>query len=1131
MTTPLARARNSQQRAADPAQSVFVTANAGSGKTKVLVDRIARLLLAGAAPSAFLCITFTKAAAAEMQRRLFDRLGAWCVMDDAALTAQFADLGEPPPGPKKLAEARALFAQALETPGGLRIQTIHGFCERLIARFPLEAGVAPGFEIAEDVRAAALIAQAWAETVARGDRDLEAALDRLGARFDAQTFDDLRAALAAQRGALRAFVAAKGDVARARAAVAERHGASATPEAIVVAALAGVDWALLKSAEAVLRESGGQDGTGADRIAAARAAPSLEALLEIFLTQKGEPRKAMAKKAVLSRHPALFEALDHMGAALIAARERLLAAERAADASAALTLGHALAAAYQTAKARVGALDFEDLIDKASTLLGDAEAAPWVLYKLDGGLSHILIDEGQDTSPAQWRLIAPLQAEFFAGEGARAEQRTVFAVGDPKQSIYSFQGADPAHFLSEAQALSARATAAGRAFAAPALEMSFRSAPEVLRVVDATFDGLDLADGPQGGDVVRHDPFRETHAGLVEWWPLAPRPVREEPDAWSAPHDNDRESTAAARLCAALAERVTGWIADGEAVWDAETKTERPMRPGDVLALVRSRGPLFQQLLKAMKRAGLPVAGADRMVLAREIAVLDLLCAARVALDPGDDLSLATLLKSPWIGLVDDDADIFPLAHGRSEGERLIDRLRADRAPRTAPARAFVDDLVAHAGLHPHAFLSRILDRVDAHGVSGWEAMVARLGHEARDPAEELLSRALAAGRRGPTTLHHFIHAIVSDDAQVKRETAQAEDAVRVMTVHGAKGLEAPVVLLADTTGPVSTRMSGHLTMTAHGPLIPGPDGANDAVVREALAATTRAALLEHRRLLYVAMTRARDRLIVCGPTRGNSNEGAAADSWWGAVRDGMARAGATPCETPFGEGLALGAASRVRGAGASKAVAAALPAWARTPAPLDGAPSASLAPSRLTGGDGPVLSPRRSSQGRFRRGALIHGLLQRLPDVPPPRRREAAARWLKARAVEEAEAAALIDEALGVIADPRFAAVFGPGSRAEAPIVATLAGGVVVRGAIDRMVAAPDGVLLLDYKTDRPPPARAEDAAPRILAQMAAYRAAVRLIFPGRPVRAALLWTDGPTLMDLPDALLDAQVLSAPAD
>jgi ATP-dependent helicase/nuclease subunit A len=1115
MTTPYLRAQSNQRAAADPATSVFVTANAGSGKTKVLVDRIARLLLAGAAPSAFLCITFTKAAAAEMQRRLFERLGAWCVMDDDRLREQFADLGEPEPSGPRLAEARALFARALETPGGLRIQTIHGFCERLIARFPLEAGVAPGFDIAEEARSRALIELAWAD--AAGLPALRQPIVHLGARFDAMTFQRLRDTLAARRAELRSFVEERQGIEGALRALRDRHGEHESPEAIAAAALADVDWSLLRELAPILRESGGDDAEHADRVRAALDARSLERLCEIFLTGKGERRKQIGKKKLVAKHQSLFDALDAMSAPLLAARKRVFAAERALDATAALAAGYFLADAYEAAKGRAGALDFEDLIGRALHLLDNAAAAPWVLYKLDGGLSHILIDEGQDTSPAQWRLVAPLQREFFAGEGARAQARTVFAVGDPKQSIYSFQGADPAQFLGEARNLETRALAAGRTFVAPSLEMSFRSTPEVLRVVDATFAELPLAAEPQGSEIMRHDAHRDAHVGRVEWWPLAPRQAKAEASAWDVPLDNEQEATAVAGLCRALASEVKGWIEEGHAVWDG--KVERPMRPGDVLALVRARGAIFRQLLKAMKRAGLPVAGADRMILKDEIAVQDLLAAARVALNPGDDLTLATLLKSPWIGLVDDDRDIFPLAHGRARGERVIDRLRASTDPHYAQARALVEDLVAHAGAHPHTFFSRMLERLDASGRSGWELMLARLGQEARDPAEELLSRALGAGRSGAATLQHFIALIESDAAAIKRETEQGEDAVRVMTVHGAKGLEAPVVLLADTTGAARPPQTDPVIFTRDGPIIPVRKEIADDVAIEAKRLSEEAARLEHNRLLYVAMTRARDRLIVCGHERGNVTGGAAPDSWWTLVKAGMERADAQEVETPLGKGLAVGAVRRVGAAQTPAKASITLPEWARRPLAPEAGMRAALAPSHMT--EGPVLSPRGAGLERFRRGALIHGLLQRLPDVAPARRAEVASGWLKARGLDEETARAYAGEALRVIEDARFAEVFGPGSRAEAPIVATLDDGTLVRGVIDRMLVREDAVLMLDYKTDRPPPKTVDKTPPRIMAQMAAYRAAVQRIFPGRAIHAALLWTDGPMLMQLPEALL----------
>jgi len=1112
-----------QRDAADPKASVFVTANAGSGKTKVLVDRIARLLLGGARTSAFLCITFTKAAAAEMQRRLFERLGAWCVADDETLTKELLDLGEPAPAAAQLVTARALFAQALETPGGLRIQTIHGFCERLIARFPLEAGVPPGFEIADDARGGALIALAWAQALAQADGGFNGALDRFGERLDSQTFEGLVGTLAQRRGAVRSFVEDRQGLAAALAAISLRHRVTRSAEEARADALAQCRWQDVTAAAQALAEGGANDQKLSALLAKAIESRALEDYRAAFVTGGGKAR--CATKGALANHPFLGPLFADESERLLRVDAELAAIDRADDARAALIVGAALGGAYEDAKRYAGVLDFEDLIDRANDLLSLSDAAPWVLFKLDGGFDHILIDEGQDTSPAQWKLVAPLQNEFFAGASASQKERTVFAVGDVKQSIYSFQGADPAHFVAESQALEARARTAGKTYIGPTLEMSFRSAPEVLRVVDETFRGLPVAAGASGGNVMHHTARRESETGRVEWWPLSEAPEVVETRPWDAPLDIETGGSAVSVLCAGIAARVKSSIQNGEAVW--EKGARRAMRPGDVIALVRSRGPIFTQLLRSFKRAGLPVAGADRMTLSEEIAAQDLLSAARVALDPTDDLSLATLLKSPWVGLIDDDADIFPIAHGRGEGAYLMDGLR--KAPaRYEDARIFVKDLIAHAHVNPHVFFSRILEAVDMQGQSGWERMIARLGLEARDPAEELLARALACGRDGPATLQHFVYAIENDAAEIKRETDQGIDAIRVMTVHGAKGLEAPVVILADTSGPVKADPPGNLYFTAEGPVMRGAKSTDDAVAAAARAAADAAATFEHRRLLYVAMTRARDRLIVCGHARGNVTGGAAQGSWHLAVEEGMKRLDAPACETPFGKGLAIGEISVAPLAALQAQTRAPLPAWSRITAPLEGPAPSRQSPSQLAAPHDRIFSPRADGRARFRRGTLIHGLLQRLPDVAPARRAEAAAGWLKQQDAPPEEAAAYATEALRVIDDPAFSAVFGPGSRAETPLIATLADGTVVRGVIDRMIVTGDEVLVLDFKTDRPPPEAVENTPSRILAQMAAYRAALRLVFPGRTIRSALLWTEAPRLVVLPEALLDA---ARPAD
>jgi ATP-dependent helicase/nuclease subunit A len=1109
MTGAYARAVRDQASAADPAASVFVTANAGSGKTKVLIDRVARLLLAGGAPSSFLCITYTKAAAAEMQRRLFERLGGWCVMEDEKLRGELRTLLGAD-AQLDLPKARALFARALETPGGLRIQTIHAFAERLLRRFPLEAHVAPGFEILDEPRAKALIGNALARVTEKHPE----ALAHFGQRLYSEHFTQLLDAVAARRAPF-----ARGDEAKLIA----RHGADEDRDAFVSAFIAGIPWDDLQFACGQLNASGANDQKCAALIAAARTADEedlLEAYFDIFFTDggKGAPRAKLVTAGLSKKQPAVAGLLDVEQERVTLFAQKLRAIERAADARALLILANGLLAEYAASKRAIGMLDFDDLIERARALLGDGEAAAWVLYKLDGGIDHILIDEGQDTSPAQWDLIAPLQAEFFSGAAARDVTRTVFAVGDPKQSIYSFQGADPQRFLDESQKLSSRVAAAERVFVAPRLEMSFRSTQTVLDAVDATFAALPLAgDTPGEGDKLEHFAWREGQTGLVEWWPVAPKPEREERRAWDAPLDQESGVTVTGVLANKLAAAVKDWIDRGEAVWDKDGP--RPMHAGDVLVLVRKRGAVFEDVLRALKSVGLPVAGADRMIVAAEIAVEDLLALARVALDPEDDLSLACALRGPFIGLSEDE--LMLLAAGRAKGVRLIERLRASAH---SEAKDYIETIIKARDLAPYEFLARILEGVDAHGTSGWVKMFARLGYAARDPAEELLARAQTIGERGAPTLQHLIAAIETDSAIVKREMEGAGEAVRVMTAHGAKGLEAPVVILADTTGGFEERNPTGLLLHEDTFYWSQRKSDDDAVIANVRLALTDAAYKEHLRLLYVAMTRARDRLIVCGHFFGHANgSGRAADCWHELVQNGLQSAGAEECDTPFGKGLRLGAPLHAEKAQAEKGAAIVMPQWLYKAAPHERAAEHALTPSRLQPEEPPVFAARGKQRDRFRRGRLVHGLLERLPDIAPESRAAAAKSWLKARGVKEKEADALAKEALAVISDEAFAAAFAPGSRAEAPIVGVLPNGRQIAGVIDRLAITADSILAVDFKTDRPAPKDPAKIPAAYVAQLAAYAAALEGALPGRTVRCAILWTEAPALIEIPSERLAA--------
>ncbi len=1141
MSVPDPQRPDPQQLAADPTLSAFVTANAGSGKTKTLIDRVARLLLAGAEPQAILCVTYTKAAAAEMQRRLFGLLGSWSVLPDAELRAKLAVLEDRPAAGfdrKALSDARALFARALETPGGLKIQTIHAFCEKLLRRFPLEAGISPGFRVMDDAAAAAVVGSARA-AVARyalaHPGEVAEAYARLSVALDFQSFQAMFAEFEARRGALAAFLAREGGlegaIAWAWSAVGLPPGTS--PEAIADEAVAHLDRALWREAADALTLGGVTDQRCAAQLAEVAGAPTFDRALEALFTKEGEgdPRTWVAKTSGLKAREDLRQALLSEQDRLEAARQRFRAAQVAQDTAYALTLASAYLVAYRQEKTFSGALDFADLIEKTRALLASRPAAAWVLYKLDGGIDHILVDEAQDTAADQWAIVDALTGEFFAGAGAReglARQRNMFVVGDEKQSIYSFQGAQPELLTRKFEFHRDRASGAGMRFERVDLLASWRSTPQVLSFVDAVFAPPELAGAIQPRlepEEVRHLAVR-TDDGCVDVWPLEREEKGEERLAWDAPLDAEPATSANRRLARKIACEIKDLIARGDAVHDKELGVRRPATAGDVLILVRRRRALFEEILRALKHEGIPVAGADRLALSGHIVFDDLMALARFALFPGDELNLAALLKSPFCDA--DDEALYALAHRREAN--LWDQLRA--APAWAAAAAFLSGAIETGrALRPFEFYARILGLAAPDGRSMRARLLRRLGEEAQDALDEFLSQVLAAEQRGVHDLESLAAAFAGLDITVKREMEAPAGQVRVMTAHGAKGLEAPIVFLPETTLS-RTQRGSPLMETEDGGFLWCSSGARDCEV-SAAARERRAQRDENEayRLLYVGLTRARDRLVLCGRAAENAKE-ENIKGWWGALSAALEEDRIAPHlrHTACGDMLIRRygpdpeVLPREVGAGPTEQ---ALPAWARAAAPTE-AFARYASPSDL--GEGArVAAPSplaaAGGLGRFRRGELIHRLLQLLPDLPPEGW-EAGSEALLARERDLApdQRAEMTAAALGVLRDAQFAEVFGPGSRAEVAIAgsaAALPAGLSISGRIDRLVVLPGRVLVVDFKTNRPSPARIEDADPVYLRQMALYAAVLAEVFPGRAISAALVWTDGPRLMPLPENLL----------
>jgi ATP-dependent helicase/nuclease subunit A len=1130
-----------QIAASDPRVSCWVTANAGAGKTHVLAQRVIRLLLDGCEPSRILCLTFTKAAAANMAARVFDRLATWIALDDAALDKALGDIGIRKVDAPRRAHARRLFAAALETPGGLKVQTIHAFCTRLLHQFPFEANVAARFTVLEERAESELIdrlrLQVLLEAAAAPQGPLGHALSVAITAAADQTFSDMIRLAIAERDSVMAWVDHAGGLEAAFADLARTIGIDpadtlkrVNDEITDGPLLPSAQWA---EAAVVCNTGSSRDQDQAARLSAALGASGgaqVDAYLSVFFRGDWEPRQAILTAALTRKHPDLAERLSDEQSRLVALLDRRRAVAARDRTAALITIAAEVIGRYRAEKERRGLLDYDDLIDKTLAMLATINPS-WVHYKLDLGIDHVLIDEAQDTSPKQWEVIRRLVEEFTAGAGARAGTlRSIFAVGDEKQSIFSFQGAAPHRFAEMRRHFERAYTDSGHSFERVEFKYSFRSVPVVLQAVDKVFAQPQAFQGLSAEEEnTLHEAVRDKAPGLVELWPLIEPDVKQEIEGWDAPFDTASEVAPAVRLARRIAASVKAWQGR-EQIADLDKGTLRPLRAGDVLVLVRQRGPLFAAVIRALKDAGIAVAGADRLMLTEHIAVMDLMALADALLLPADDLALATVLKSPLFGLGEEE--LFALAWERrgTLREALTARARQDSALRS------ISDTLGRwseqaRSTSPFAFYAHVLGAERRRA-----GMLSRLGPEASDALDEFLSLALDYENREVPSLQGFVAWLRATTTEVKRDMEIARDEVRVMTVHGAKGLEAPVVILADTVGPPAGHhpprllgMSGSAVPGTPAPIVWAQAKATDVPpIAAARAETVRATEDEYRRLLYVAMTRAADRLIICGAAgQRRPPEGCWYQLIRGALEPLAVKETAGDQEVwRLRRGFEPGAEQQQLAFALEPAIT--VPAWLDELMPAEPAPLV-LRPSASS--SAPMHRSRGATDARgLARGRLVHRLMQALPDVPDDRRDAAARQYLERAAAEEftvAEQDDMVRQVLAVLGDPRFVPLAAAGSRSEVPITGRIpcSGGtpILVSGQLDRLAITGEAVLIADYKTDRPAPPRLADVPESYLTQLSLYRAVLAGLYPDRPVRAALVWTEVPDFMEIPDHALDA--------
>ena len=1163
------RTNQQQALASNPNTSVWVSANAGSGKTTVLARRVVRLLLNGTDPSRILCITYTKAAAGEMANKVFETLSDWAVIADNDLREELTKVELKAPTKAQLNRARTLFARALETPGGLKIQTIHAFCEALLHQFPLEANVPGTFTVADDRTQKELLEQARRSVLLKAYGEPESELgkgfaDMLEFATDSAIEKALSEAIT-RREELIAWLDIVGSPQAAEEQARKRFQFSneETSQSLMVAS---IDQSLfsaedLEQMAAVGRfNEKGYDKKLSERIDAFKNAKKSKrnrfALFQsIFLTDgKARSYKAFATKAVKEIFPDLEERLERECDRIKEAKLRINTLDLIVNSTGFFAFASAMITRYREEKRIRGLLDFDDLVSRTVDLLQRSDASAWVLYKLDWGIDHLLLDEAQDTSPRQWQVVEALVNEFFGGASSRDIDRTVFAVGDEKQSIYSFQGAEPASFARQKILFHSKAKDSDKPFEEASLGLSFRSTEDVLGSVDKVFSNTQYETAVTAqGDYQPHTAARKNDPGHVDVWTMETSLDVDQPEAWHEPVDQSDSQHQAVRTANRIADQIADWLDSGER-FEASGKL---VTAGDIIVLVRARDRFVTAINRALKDKRIPVAGSDRLTLTNHIAVQDLITLGQVIVTPQDDLSLAALLKSPLFGVSEED--LFDLARGRLK---------------TGYEVSLFEELSETDGTPIHAHFERLqrwMRRVDNMPVyeffgqvlgadGGRKQFLARLGPEVEEVLDAFLAITLEHERSGLPGMQSFLEALLQEEPVIKREQDQVPNEVRVMTVHASKGLEAPIVFLVDKGS--AAFQSGHAPAiydwgdnnSAHlgqkGLLwVPKRDQHGSETLRS-LNHAQQQAEDEYMRLLYVGMTRAKDRLIVCG----YHGQTKLPDPNWHTIVSDALKPEAMSLQDDDGEeiGIRWHAPDRPSPLPLHHADEAPvdvvqvneLPEWIGHRLPTESALPRPLSPSgaqalidESLAVESDILSLLETSKTPIeglspaKRGTLVHRLLQVLPDFPLEDRFAIAVSYIERSAPNAPIAAqdALLKQTFEVLNDPNISPWFDPViSSAEVPVMGEvkLASGIrSVSGTIDRLVVEEDRVLLLDYKTSSFVPSNVDAVPKDYVTQMALYRHLVERIYPNKPVLAVLIWTQapsGPKVMALPENTLN---------
>lgn len=1098
-------ATKQQNEAADPEKSVWVEASAGTGKTKVLSDRVLRLLLNGVSPSKILCLTYTKAAAVEMNTRISKKLGEWAVMPEDNLREEIYKITAINPGDTLIKEARVLFAKVLEEPSGIKIQTMHSFCEEILKRFPIEAGIAPYFTIMDDRSAKEALNNISKSLILNAQKEPESVIGKnvawLTANIKEFKFAELLRKITENRNKITVLLSKYADFDDFVQALQQKLGVSneCTIDKAFEHFVANLKIDIVKKIADVLVNSSQSDKKNAQSLYTCLECFDYDIYKKVFITG-AKIRDRLACKDAIKIWPEIVEHMSALAQEILDFENHLVKIELYNSTKAIISVAEILNRGYAEYKNKTACLDFEDLVIITKKLLEKENISSWVLYKLDGGISHILIDEAQDTSPNQWSIIKSLTDEFFDGLGQKEENRTIFAVGDRKQSIYSFQGADPEEFDNMYHYFASKDKNLKKIH----LDVSFRSTKAVLESVNHLFNIPEAKSGVViDGQHVSHLPYRLGEGGKVILWPLIVSDEKSEDDIWYPPVERKIKSSASSKLATKIASNIKKMVENKEIL----ESQNRPIRYSDFMVLVQRRNAFMEEFVRECKNIGVNVSGVDKLKLLEQIAVQDLLSLAQFLLLPQDDLKLAEILKSPLFGL--NDEDLFELCYNRKE-HSLWQQLRANTKYEAIYLQ--LSELIKKADyLRPFELFNYVLT-----SMHGRKKFVSRLGSEAEDSIDEFINLSLSFEIEHIPNLQNFIQWINSGEVEIKRELEQAKsDSVRIMTAHGSKGLQAPIVIIPDSIRIANVKRGEDILFDDSLAYFPLSATKYDSICDDIHTKKTKEAFDEYRRLLYVALTRAEDRLYIAGyKSKGDADE----RSWYALCEKMLQDLGIISDDKRILYECEQELECEKKEEIIYNHNEIKVPYWLFENVKEESALDRPYTPSKPDDDEMPVSSPLTDNTHYYKRGLLIHSLLQFLPtDVSIDEQINAVKIYLKKHGdnISPNASKQIEEEIIKLITHPKFSFIFSKESRAEVPIAGEI-DGRLVSAQIDRLVISDTKVAIVDFKTNRPAATNINSIPKVYIKQLKTYEQLMKKIYPDKDIETYILWTNTANLMQI---------------